>query len=259
MANKRMFRRDVLDTDAFLDMPLSTQALYFHLNLRADDDGFIGNPSRIAKFIGASEDDLKLLIAKNFVILFENGVIVVKHWRMHNTLSANRYHETNFTDEKALLRLKENNSYTLGDGSKIDDTKLIESGKRLSQKQIEERLTRQCQSNVKQLTNSDIDKDIDKDIDIDKEIDIEKKKPQKRFTPPTLEEVKAYCQERRNGIDPERFIDFYQSKGWKIGSNPMKDWKAAVRTWEKRDSKPQEAPKENSKLKALESYYMQEE
>ena len=87
---------------------------------------------------------------------------------------------------------------------------------------------------------------------------IKEKKPPRRFTPPTLEEVKAYCQERRNGIDPERFIDFYQSKGWKIGSNPMKDWKAAVRTWEKRDAKPQEAPKENSKLKALESYYMQE-
>lgn len=97
-------------------------------------------------------------------------------------------------------------------------------------------------------------KSIEKDIDIERE-----KKPQKRFTPPTLEEVKAYCQERRNGIDPERFIDFYQSKGWKIGSNPMKDWKAAVRTWEKRDAKPQEAPKGDSKLKALESYYMQEE
>ena len=130
MANKRMIRKDVIDTDAFLDMPLSTQALYFHLNLRADDDGFVGNPKRVATLIGASEDDLKLLIAKRFVILFENGVIVIKHWRMHNTLSADRYHETNFTDEKSMLRLKENKAYTLGDGTAIDDTKLIESGKR---------------------------------------------------------------------------------------------------------------------------------
>ena len=112
MANKRMIRKDVIDTDAFLDMPLSTQALYFHLNLRADDDGFVGNPKRVATLIGASEDDLKLLIAKRFVILFENGVIVIKHWRMHNTLSADRYHETNFTDEKSMLRLKENKAYT---------------------------------------------------------------------------------------------------------------------------------------------------
>ena len=159
MANKRMIRRDVIDTDAFLDMPLSTQALYFHLNLRADDDGFVGNPSRITKFIGASEDDLKLLIAKNFVILFEKGVIVIKHWRMHNTLSASRYHETNFTDEKAMLRLKENKSYTLGDGQIIDDSRLLE---------MSERQSKSCRrTKDEQKTNSDIDKDIDKDIDID--------------------------------------------------------------------------------------------
>ena len=162
MANKRMIRKDVIDTDAFLDMPLSTQALYFHLNLRADDDGFVGNPSRIAKFIGASDDDLKLLIAKNFVILFENGVIVIKHWRMHNTLSANRYHETNFTDEKSMLRLKENNSYTLGNGHKIDDSHLIEMSNRQQ--------TNNRQTLDEQKTNSDIDKDID--IDLDKDIDI---------------------------------------------------------------------------------------
>ena len=157
MANKRMIRRDVIDTDAFLDMPLSTQCLYFHLNIRADDDGFVGNPSRITKFIGASDDDLKLLIAKNFVILFEKGVIVIKHWRMHNTLSADRYHETNFTDEKAMLRLKDNKSYTLGDGKIIDDSRLIEMSKRQK--------TNGRRTKDEQKTNSDID--IDKDIDID--------------------------------------------------------------------------------------------
>lgn len=227
MANKRMIRKDVIDTDAFLDMPLSTQALYFHLNLRADDDGFVGNPKRVATLIGASEDDLKLLIAKRFVILFENGVIVIKHWRMHNTLSADRYHETNFTDEKSMLRLKENKAYTLGDGTAIDDTKLIESGKR--------------QTKDKQKTNSD--KDIDIDLDIDK--DIEKKK-KKSFVPPTVEEVKAYCDERKNKVDPEMFIDFYESKGWMVGSNKMKDWKAAVRTWEKKDGRSKEEPRKNS-------------
>jgi len=121
-----MFRLDVLETDAFMDMPLTTQALYFHLNLRADDDGFIGNPNQIVRLIGASMDDLKLLIAKRFVIAFEDGVIVIKHWRMHNTLSAYRYKETNFIEDKALLKIKENKAYSLTSGDEICDERLIE-------------------------------------------------------------------------------------------------------------------------------------
>lgn len=136
MAGKRMFRLDVLDTDAFLEMPLSTQALYFHLNLRADDDGFIGNPKRILRTIGAQEDDLKLLIAKNFVIQFEDGVIVIKHWRMHNTLSAYRYHETKYTDCKDFLLLKKNGAYSLNEGEKIDDSHLIEMAQRQANKGV---------------------------------------------------------------------------------------------------------------------------
>ena len=107
-----MFTQKIIDSDAFLDMPLSTQALYFHLNMRADDDGFVNNPKRIQRTIGASEDDLKLLIAKRFVIGFENGVIVIKHWRMHNTLRKDRYNPTQYQEELALLDIKENNAYT---------------------------------------------------------------------------------------------------------------------------------------------------
>ena len=103
MAKKRMFNYDVLDTDAFLEMPLSAQALYFHLNMRADDDGFISNPKRVQAYIGASEDDLKLLVAKRFVINFEDGVIVIKHWRMHNTIQKDRYHPTNYQEDLAML------------------------------------------------------------------------------------------------------------------------------------------------------------
>ena len=126
-----MFRLDVLETDAFMDMPLTTQALYFHLNLRADDDGFIGNPNQIIRSIGASGDDLKLLIAKRFVLIFEDGVIVIKHWRLHNTLSMNRYKETNFLEDKALLRIKDNNSYTFDENCPmIKDEKYIESSNR---------------------------------------------------------------------------------------------------------------------------------
>lgn len=112
MAEKRMFTQKIIDSDPFLDMPLSTQALYFHLNMRADDDGFINNPKRIQRTIGASEDDLRLLIAKRFVICFENGVIVIKHWRMHNTLKSDRYKPTQYQDELAMLDVKKNKSYT---------------------------------------------------------------------------------------------------------------------------------------------------
>jgi hypothetical protein len=107
-----MFTQKIIDSDAFLDMPLSSQALYFHLNMRADDDGFINNPRRIQRTIGASDDDLKLLCAKRFVIGFESGVIVIKHWRMHNTLRKDRYNPTQYQEELALLDVKDNNAYT---------------------------------------------------------------------------------------------------------------------------------------------------
>ena len=112
MAERRMFTQKIIDSDAFLDMPLSTQALYFHLNMRADDDGFVNNPKRIQRTIGASEDDLKLLFAKRFVIGFESGVLVIKHWRMHNTLRKDRYNPTQYQEEFALLDVKDNNAYT---------------------------------------------------------------------------------------------------------------------------------------------------
>ena len=112
MAERRMFTQKIIDSDAFLDMPLSTQALYFHLNMRADDDGFVNNPKRIQRTIGASEDDLKLLFAKRFVIGFESGVLVIKHWRMHNTLRKDRYNPTQYQDEFALLNVKDNKAYT---------------------------------------------------------------------------------------------------------------------------------------------------
>ena len=112
MPEKRMFTKKITESDAFLDMPLSTQCLYFHLNMNADDDGFVNNPKRIMRTIGASEDDLKILIAKAFILVFESGVIVIKHWRMHNTLRNDRYKPTDYTEEYAMLGLKDNKAYT---------------------------------------------------------------------------------------------------------------------------------------------------
>ncbi len=114
MAERRMFSKSVIDSDAFMDMPLSAQALYFHLAIRADDDGFLGNPKMVMRMICASEDDLKLLVAKNFIITFGSGVIVITHWKMHNHIRTDRYKETIHKDEKELLSLKNNGMYTIG-------------------------------------------------------------------------------------------------------------------------------------------------
>ena len=114
MAERRMFAKTIIDSDSFLEMPMSTQALYFHLSMRADDDGFLNNPKKIQRMVGATEDDLKLLIAKNFIITFETGVIVIKHWKIHNYIRNDRYKPTVYKEEKDKLIVKENGSYSLG-------------------------------------------------------------------------------------------------------------------------------------------------
>ena len=112
MAERRMFAKTIIDSDAFLDMPQSSQLLYFHLSMRADDDGFINNPKAIMRNCNCSEDDLRLLAMKKFIIPFESGVVVIKHWKIHNYIAKDRYKETKYKEEKATLALDENNSYT---------------------------------------------------------------------------------------------------------------------------------------------------
>ena len=141
MADKRMFTKKITESDAFLDMPLSAQCLYFHLNMSADDDGFVNAPKKIQRLIGAKDDDLKILIMKSFLLVFEHGVVVIKHWRMHNTIRQDRYHPTDYQDEFKSLGLKDNGSYTANSNGNQMATKCIPFG------------------------NSDIDLDIDLDLD----------------------------------------------------------------------------------------------
>ena len=103
MANRRMFSLKVIDTDEFLDMPQTTQLLYYNLAMRADDDGFIGNPKKIMRISGCGDDDMKVLIAKRFVIPFESGICVIRHWRIHNYIQSDRYCETEYLEEKKKL------------------------------------------------------------------------------------------------------------------------------------------------------------
>ena len=132
MAERRMFAKTIVESDAFLDMPTTARLLYYDLGMRADDDGFINAPKKIIRETGASQEDLDILIKKKFLIAFSNGVVVVKHWRMNNYIQKDRYNETKYKEQKAKLRLDENNAYTLGKGSKVSsvskmDTKCIQN------------------------------------------------------------------------------------------------------------------------------------
>lgn len=111
MAQRRMFSKKVTDTDTFLDMPLSTQALYFHLNMHADDDGFIDNTKTIQRMIGSSDDDRKLLVAKQFLLPFENGVVVIKDWRVHNYIRKDTYNQTMYPNELEQLKINDSGQY----------------------------------------------------------------------------------------------------------------------------------------------------
>ena len=200
MAERRMLAKTIIRSDAFLEMPTSSQCLYFQLNFEADDEGFVNNPRSTMRFVGCNEDDMRILIGKKFILPFESGVIVIKHWKIHNYIRGDRIHETKYKDEKATLSLDENGSYTA------------------------------CQTNVSQLSDT-----CHTEVRLGKDRLGKVSKDIVRFAPPTIEEVAAYCTERNNLVDAERFIDYYTSNGWMVGRNKMKDWKSAIRNWEKRE------------------------
>ena len=112
MAERRMFAKTIVLSDAFLDMPLSARCLYFTLGMLADDDGFVNSPKSIMRQAGASTDDLNLLMAKRFILAFDSGIIVIKHWRIHNYIQKDRYKESKYMEEKASLMIDQNGAYT---------------------------------------------------------------------------------------------------------------------------------------------------
>jgi len=218
MAERRMLAKTVTDDDNFMALSASAQALYLHLTMSADDDGF-SNKVAISMFRAhASVADLESLLEKRYLYQFENGVIVIKHWRMANALRKDRYTPTVFQEELKQLNLKENGAYTMTNA---------------------QRLPNGCQMVAECLPQDSIGKDrIDKDNN--------NRAKSTRFVPPTLEELTEYIQSRGNKVNPNKFMDFYESKGWMVGKNKMKDWKAAVRGWETTDKKPQKSAKFNS-------------
>lgn len=138
MAEKRMFAKSIIDSDAFLDMPLSAQALYFHLSMRADDDGFVNNPKKIQRMIGSADDDLKLLFMKMFVIPFESGICVIRHWKIHNYIQNDRYHETAYQNERNMLEIGPDKTYTVKSVSVLDTPCIQDASKMEAQIRLDE-------------------------------------------------------------------------------------------------------------------------
>jgi len=206
MAERRMFAKTIVTSDAFLDMPPTARCLYFTLGMFADDDGFVNNPKSIMRQIGSTLDDMKILISKKFVIAFESGVIVIKHWKIHNYIQSDRYHPTKYQEEKALLSLDENKAYTQMDTPCIQPVSNADTEVRLGKDRLGE---------------DSLSKDS-------------KGKSTRRFTPPSVEEVAEYINQMNYHINAETFIDYYESNGWLVGKAHMKDWKATVRNWERR-------------------------
>ena len=114
MAERRMFSKLITNSDSFLEMPSSSQNLYFHLNMNADDDGFVDKVKSIMRMIGAKDDDLRVLIAKSFIIPFDTGIVVIRHWRINNYIRNDRYKETIYSDEKETLSIDKSGVYTSG-------------------------------------------------------------------------------------------------------------------------------------------------
>ena len=209
MAERRMFAKNIIESDAFYDLSAEEQVLYLHLGMNADDDGIVDNAKTITRSCGFKADVLNSLVEKRFLIELKHGLILIKHWKINNYVQKDRYKPTAYSEEFADVTLKENGSYTeisrTLDTQETDslDTQYVDTQVRLGKDRL-----------GKDRVNNSV-----------------------HFVKPTIAEIKGYCLERDNNVDPERFFNYYESKGWLVGKSKMKDWKAAVRTWERSDNK----------------------
>ena len=220
MAERRMFSKTVVNSARFLRMPQTSRLLYYDLGMAADDDGIV-EAFTVIRTTGAAEDDLRVLASKGFiVVLNEDLVSFISDWTVNNQIRKDRYTPSVYAELLVQVELS-------------DGTQPATNGK-----PVDNQMTTNGLPNGNQrLTQYSIGKVSEVKDSIGEEKKTDKPPRATRFTPPSVDEVRAYCAERRNSVDAQRFVDFYQSKGWRIGKETMRDWKAAVRTWERRDGR----------------------
>ena len=211
-----MFSKIVIRTDAFLDMPLSTQALYFHLGLEADDEGFVSSPKQVQRSIGASPDDFKVLVAKGFIIPFESGVCVIRDWKVNNYLRSDRYKPTQYLREKSQIETLSNRVYQLNSAA------CLPLGIPTVNHVVDE-VDTQYRVDKNRLEENRVVKGSAEGTD----------KPPRRtkFSPPSVEEVQAYITERGCKVDAERFVDYYRQEK-PPRNHKLVDWKEMIELWE---------------------------
>lgn len=204
MAERRMFSKAVVSSARFLRMPQTSRLLYYDLGMAADDDGVV-EAFTVLRTTGAAEDDLRVLAAKGFItVLNEDLVSYITDWRINNQLRKDRYHQSVYAE--LLVKLT--------DGNQPEPLWQPDDNQR--------------------ETESSLDK-----LSQREEREEAGKPPFPRFVPPTVDEVQAYCSERRSSVDPVAFVSFYESKGWMVGKNKMRSWRSAISSWERRDKSSQ--------------------
>ncbi len=207
MAERRMFARAVTGGARFLRMPVTSRLLYYDLGMAADDDGCV-EAFAVMRMTGATEDDLKVLVSKGFVkILNDDLVSLILDWKVNNYIQKDRYHPSIYA------KLLNDQSV---DTECIQDVSNLDTQVRLGKTSIGEASTGE--------------------VCAEKPVQSAKPPAHTRFSPPSVQEIEDYCTEKGFLLDAERFVDYYASIGWRVGKNPMKDWRAAVRTWVKKDT-----------------------
>lgn len=224
MADKRMFSNAIVNSDVFLDMPLSTQALYFHLSMNADNEGFVGSPKKIQKMIGASDDDMRILLAKRYILGFESGIIVIKHWYINNNIRQDQAKKTTYIEERAMLMLDGKQAYTEQKAGKyqVKDNKLTVNSQPINSELTVNKLpsiveySREeysiCENNINTHAHEDFLPSI-----------------------PSIQEVKDYITLKSYKVDAQRFMNYYTAKGWKLGNTNIDNWQVLVDNWARQD------------------------
>ena len=223
MAERRMFAKSIIDSDDFLDMPMSARLLYYDLSMRADDDGFVNAPKRISKLTGASDDDLKVLCAKRYIIPFDSGIVVIRHWKIHNYIQNDRYKETMYKDEKKSLDIQ----------GKVYEKRTDNT--------LQEDITNECIQNVSKMdTQVRLGKASQGKNSLGKarNDDLEVKSIGEVITDrPTLADISNYIELKKYKVIPERFYSYYSQREF------PKNWKAVIDKWEANEFKRTTKPK----------------
>lgn len=212
MAERRMFARSIIDSDAFLELPPWAQLLYFHMGMRADDDGFIDKPRSILRLTCCKPRDLEALLDAGFLLEFDSGVMAVRHWRVHNRIRRDTYKETAYKNEKNMLETDKNGAYHL-----CDTAALQERNGSVTDTSRQDRLGK--------------DRSGQFSLDQDRSNTAWEMEAEPWCEPPSAAEVMIYCKQRKNNVDSERFVDYYRQEK-PLKNREMMDWREVVELWE---------------------------